>query len=87
MDVTISAVLVGTHESISTPCSKSLRVSAGDWGLSFSTNDGLVGITGTPIIDPATDTVYFYAKSYPGADRGVYNGAYWIYALDINNLK
>ncbi|CUS08575.1 unnamed protein product [Tuber aestivum] len=48
---------------------------------------GFIGITGTPIIDPATDTVYFYAKSYPGAERGVYNGAYWIHALDINNLN
>lgn len=55
--------------------------------LPLDTNGDLVGITGTPIIDPATDTVYFYAKSYPGTDRGVYNGAYGIHALDINNLK
>ncbi|CAZ85758.1 unnamed protein product [Tuber melanosporum] len=48
---------------------------------------GFIGITGTPAIDPATDTVYFYAKSYPGAERGVYNGTYWIHALDINNLN
>lgn len=47
----------------------------------------LVGITGTPVIDPATDTVYFYAKSYPGEERGVYNGAYWIHALDVNTLE
>jgi hypothetical protein len=25
-----------------------------------------VGITGTPIIDPATDTMYFYSKGYKG---------------------
>jgi hypothetical protein len=25
-----------------------------------------VGITGTPIIDPATDIMYFYSKSYKG---------------------
>jgi hypothetical protein len=25
-----------------------------------------VGITGTPIIDPSTDTMYFYSKSYKG---------------------
>jgi hypothetical protein len=25
-----------------------------------------IGITGTPIIDPATDIMYFYSKSYKG---------------------
>lgn len=29
-----------------------------------------IGITGTPIIDPATDIMYFYSKSYKGGVTG-----------------
>lgn len=37
-----------------------------------------IGIIGTPILDPATDTVYFFAKGYKGgaASGGVANGIY-----------
>jgi len=46
-----------------------------------------IGITATPVIDPATDTVYFWAKSYlqPG-QRGVENGAYRFHAVDAATL-
>ena len=37
-----------------------------------------IGIIGTPVIDPASDTVYFFAKGYKGnaAGGGVANGIY-----------
>ena len=37
-----------------------------------------IGIIGTPVIDAATDTVYFFAKGYRGgaASGGVANGIY-----------
>ena len=37
-----------------------------------------IGIIGTPVIDPATDTAYFFAKGYKGgaAGGGVANGVY-----------
>ena len=50
-----------------------------------------IGIIGTPIIDPNTDIVYFFAKTYipnfraPG-NTGTYNGVYYFYAVDINTL-
>lgn len=48
-----------------------------------------IGITGTQIIDPNTDTVYFFSKGYKGGASfgGVANGIYQFYALDINTLQ
>lgn len=55
-----------------------------------SCNDisGTIGITGTPVIDPSTDTIYFWAKSYlaPGL-RGYQNGAFYFHAIDAATLK
>lgn len=48
---------------------------------------GTVGITGTPVIDPNTDTVYFWAKSYLGAATGWQNGAYYFHAVDAATLE
>ncbi|KAH0556915.1 hypothetical protein GP486_005298 [Trichoglossum hirsutum] len=46
-----------------------------------------IGITGTPVIDPATDTVYFFSKGYKdGGAFGVPNGIYKFYAVDIKDL-
>ncbi|RDW79993.1 hypothetical protein BP6252_04631 [Coleophoma cylindrospora] len=48
-----------------------------------------IGIIGTPIIDPATDTVYFFSKGYVNgaSNGGVANGIYKFYAVDINTLN
>jgi hypothetical protein len=46
-----------------------------------------VGIIGTPVISPSTDTVYFWAKSYlPGGQMGWQNGAYRFHAVDAATL-
>jgi outer membrane protein assembly factor BamB len=54
-----------------------------------SCNDisGTVGVTGTPVIDPDTDTVYFWAKSYLGTEDGYQNGAYRFHAIDAVTLE
>ena len=55
-----------------------------------SCNDigGTVGITGTPVIDPSSDTVYFWAKSYlANGLSGWQNGAYRFHAVDAATLK
>ena len=51
-----------------------------------------VGITGTPVLDPTTDIVYFFAKSYipdyrTTGETGPDNGVYYFYAVDINTLE
>lgn len=46
-----------------------------------------VGITGTPVIDPSTNTVFFWAKSYMvSGQTGLYNGAYRFHAVDTVTL-
>lgn len=50
-----------------------------------------IGIIGTPTIDPLTDIVYFFAKTYipdyrvPGT-TGLANGVYYFYAVNISTL-
>ncbi|MCJ1425454.1 hypothetical protein MMC29_003353 [Sticta canariensis] len=48
-----------------------------------------IGITGTPVIDPATNTVYFFAKGYRdnAASGGLAKGVYQFYAVDILDLS
>ncbi|OBT59099.1 hypothetical protein VE04_00699 [Pseudogymnoascus sp. 24MN13] len=48
---------------------------------------GTIGITGTPVIDPTTDTLYLYAKGYLGNTTGWQNGAYRFHALDTVTLN
>ncbi|KAF3232296.1 hypothetical protein TWF191_000068 [Orbilia oligospora] len=49
-----------------------------------------IGIMGTPVIDPATDTIYLFSKSYldtsDNGATGVLNGRYRVYALDVLTL-
>jgi iron transport multicopper oxidase len=47
-----------------------------------------IGIIGTPIIDPTTDTVYFFSKGYKNgaSSGGMPNGIYQFYGVDINTL-
>lgn len=47
-----------------------------------------IGVTGTPIIDPATDIMYLFSKGYKdGTTSGTANGAYKMYALRIPSLE
>ncbi|KAI9812256.1 MAG: hypothetical protein M1826_002927 [Phylliscum demangeonii] len=47
-----------------------------------------IGIIGTPVLDPNTETVYFFSKGYKNGASfgGVGNGIYNFYAVDINTL-
>lgn len=48
---------------------------------------GTIGITGTPVIDPNTETIYFWAKGYQNpAVKGYQNGMYRFHALDVLTL-
>jgi hypothetical protein len=50
----------------------------------------LIGITGTPVIDPTTDTIYFWAKSYGNPSQqglGWENGTYRFHAIDAITLE
>lgn len=61
-----------------------------DLGDTCSDITGTIGITGTPVVDPATDTVYFWAKSYISpeyAGQGYQYGAYRFHAVDAATLK
>ena len=51
-----------------------------------------IGIIGTPVIDPATDIVYFYSKTYipnfrVSGNTGTSNGVYYFHAVNINTLE
>lgn len=50
-----------------------------------------VGITGTPIVDPATDTIYLFSKSYrdmsPTGPTGTLNGVYRVWAVSAVDLS
>ncbi|KAL8772354.1 MAG: hypothetical protein Q9194_004646 [Teloschistes cf. exilis] len=47
-----------------------------------------IGIAGTPVIDPGTNTAYFFAKGYQNnaASGGVAKGIYKFYAVNILDL-
>lgn len=62
-----------------------------EFGLIDADIPNYIGIIGTPTIDPLTDIVYFFSKTYipnrlvPG-DTGVLNGVYYFHAVNINTL-
>ena len=43
-----------------------------------------VGVMGTPAIDSATNTAYFFAKTYASGNSGP--AAYWAHAVDLSTL-
>ncbi|KAF8848127.1 hypothetical protein BDZ45DRAFT_754182 [Acephala macrosclerotiorum] len=47
-----------------------------------------IGITGTPIVDPETDIMYFFSKGYKGGatGSGTLNGQYKFYAVQLPSL-
>ncbi|KAL8830675.1 MAG: hypothetical protein Q9170_005627, partial [Blastenia crenularia] len=50
-----------------------------------------IGIIGTPVIDPATDIAYFFAKTYipnfrTAGNTGVFNGVYYFHGVNVNTL-
>lgn len=50
----------------------------------------LIGITGTPVIDPSTYTIYFWAKSYilpSQAGKGWQNSTYRFHVVDVVTLQ
>ncbi|KAI4258413.1 MAG: hypothetical protein L6R42_005121 [Xanthoria sp. 1 TBL-2021] len=49
----------------------------------------LIGVTGTGVIDPTTDTWYITAKTYDDQSdkvKGLANGRYFFHAIDVNTL-
>lgn len=51
-----------------------------------------IGVTGTGVIDPETDTYYFLAKTYEdqtqiNVAQGRPDGRYYLHALDVNDLS
>lgn len=51
-----------------------------------------IGIIGTPVIDPATDIAYFFAKTYipnfrTAGNTGVINGVYYFHGVNVNTLE
>ncbi len=52
---------------------------------------GTIGIIGTPVIDPASDIAYFFAKTYIANYRtvgatGTFNGVYYFHGVNVNTL-
>ncbi|KAJ6263893.1 hypothetical protein Dda_0030 [Drechslerella dactyloides] len=42
-----------------------------------------IGVVGTPVIDPSTDVMFFYSKTYRGTANGVENGLYQFYGVNV----
>jgi hypothetical protein len=60
-----------------------------DLGNTCSDITGTIGITGTPVVDPDTNTVYFWAKSYTSPayeGQGYEYGDYRFHAVDAATL-